>query len=113
MENSTLLTPISIKQTGPQELAIEWSDHHLSFYPTYELRLACRCATCVDEWTGTARIQKDLIPLDVHPVTMEGVGRYGFRINWSDGHNTGIYTFQTLREICGCEQCKKLHKENK
>jgi DUF971 family protein len=33
------------------------------------------------------------------------VGRYAIRIRWSDGHGTGIYTFQRLREWCPCEAC--------
>ena len=91
---------------GPLELAIEWNDHHISFYSTYDLRLACRCATCVDEWNGKMKIQKDLVPKDVHPMTIENVGRYGIRANWSDGHSTGIYTFDYLRAICGCLECQ-------
>ena len=112
MENSTVINPVSIKQTGPLELAIEWSDKHVSFYSTYDLRLGCRCATCVDEWNGMVKIQKDLVPKDVHPETIESVGRYGIKIHWNDGHSTGIYTFNYLREICSCSECKaKQHEE--
>ena len=27
------------------------------------------------------------------------VGRYGIRITWADGHDTGIYVFEALREL--------------
>jgi DUF971 family protein len=37
----------------------------------------------------------------------EPVGNYAIRINWSDGHNTGIYSWEHLRRICQCEECKK------
>jgi DUF971 family protein len=33
------------------------------------------------------------------------VGRYAIRFHWSDGHSTGIYTFEQLRELCPCPIC--------
>jgi len=38
---------------------------------------------------------------------VEEVGHYAFRIDWSDGHNTGIYTYEHLRKICPCKECNK------
>jgi len=63
------------------------------------LRLACGCATCVDEWTGQGRLDPDSVPKDVHPLKIEPVGRYAIQIDWSDGHSTGIYPFRRLREL--------------
>ena len=37
---------------------------------------------------------------------VEPVGNYAIRINWSDGHNTGIYSYDHLRHICTCDACK-------
>jgi len=28
------------------------------------------------------------------------VGRYALNFRWSDGHETGIYSFRYLRELC-------------
>lgn len=95
--NQTIAVPLEVKQVGPKELGIKWSDGHESVYPCYDLRLKCRCANCVDEWNGMAKINRELIPQDVHPLTIESVGRYGLKISWSDGHNTGIYAYQSLR----------------
>jgi DUF971 family protein len=39
-------------------------------------------------------------------LNVEQVGAYAIRIDWSDGHNTGIYSFDHLRRICPCEECK-------
>ena len=113
MEDRPILIPVEVKQSGPLELAIVWQDGHTGVYPTHELRLACRCARCADEWTGEVKIDRNLVPEDVHPVQVESVGRYGLRINWSDGHNTGIYSFHYLREICRCAECKKQHDMGK
>ena len=34
------------------------------------------------------------------------VGRYAYKIVWSDGHDTGIYTLEHLRSLCQCPQCQ-------
>jgi ATP-binding protein involved in chromosome partitioning len=92
-------TPKQIRQHGPRELAIDWADGNSSVYDVRELRLACGCASCVDEWTGENRLDPDSVPLDVQPLRIESVGRYAIQIEWSDGHSTGIYPFQRLREL--------------
>jgi DUF971 family protein len=50
---------------------------------------------------------KSVVGEDVVPQEIEAVGRYGLKITWSDGHNLGIYTFEYLRTLCECEECKK------
>lgn len=106
MGNEALITPTEVKQADEKTLAIRWQDGHESRYLASELRKQCRCAACVDEWSGKMRFNPDEIPGDIHPLQIQGVGRYGIRINWSDGHNTGIYTFKYLRDICRCPECK-------
>jgi DUF971 family protein len=34
------------------------------------------------------------------------VGAYAVQIVWSDGHDTGIYSFETLRRACSCPECR-------
>jgi DUF971 family protein len=34
------------------------------------------------------------------------VGAYGLRVQWSDGHGTGIYTFERLLATCPCARCR-------
>ena len=91
--------PIQIRQQGPRKLAITWGDGVESVYDVREVRLACGCARCVDEWTGEDRLDPASVPEDVHPETIEPVGRYAIQIRWSDGHETGIYPFKRLREL--------------
>ena len=95
-------TPASIAQAGPDTLRIVWTDGHESVYPVRLLRLACRCAHCVDEHTGRPLLRAESVPLDVRPVRISGVGRYALAFAWSDGHDSGIYTFENLRELCPC-----------
>ncbi len=94
-------TPTEIRQAGPRTLAITWSDGRQSRYDVRELRLACGCATCIDEWTGEERLDPESVPEDVHPLRLGSVGRYAIQIDWSDGHSSGIYPFRRLRELAG------------
>ena len=93
------ITPAEIRQGGPRELVIRWSDGRESLYDVRDLRLACGCARCVDEWTGEERLDPASVPADVHPLRIERVGRYAIQIEWSDGHASGIYPFRRLREL--------------
>jgi DUF971 family protein len=87
---------------------IDWDDAgHTWLYPARPLRLACPCAACVEEMTGRTLLDPGSIPDDVRPESLALVGSYGLRIRWSDGHDTGIYTFEQLREVCGCARCRR------
>ncbi len=100
--------PEDIEQAGPETLRITWRDGHVSEYPVIYLRFCCPCAHCVDEVTGNRRIDAGSIPGDVKPVHLESVGNYAINIEWTDGHDTGIYAFEYLRDLCPCEECRDL-----
>jgi ATP-binding protein involved in chromosome partitioning len=83
-------------------LTIEWEKgappvHHAA----RALRLACPCAECVEEMSGRPLLRPESVPLDVAPRSVQLVGTYGIRVLWSDGHSTGIYTFESLRRGLG------------
>jgi ATP-binding protein involved in chromosome partitioning len=92
-------TPADIRQDGPRGLAITWGDGHQSRFDVRALRLACGCAVCVDEWTGEGRLDPSAVPEDVAPRRIQPVGRYAIQIDWSDGHQSGIYPFDRLRAL--------------
>lgn len=100
------LLVLELKQMGRKHLGIVWSDGHHSLYNVRDLRLQCRCAVCIDEWTQEKILKDETVPADVKPIHIESVGRYALRFDWSDGHGTGIYTFEHLRSWCECPQCK-------
>ncbi len=90
----------------PSEVALEggavslvWSDGHKSRYGFRDLRIACPCAACVDEWTGEPRLDPNQVPLDVKALEVHTVGRYAVQFHWSDGHATGIYSYDKLRSL--------------
>jgi ATP-binding protein involved in chromosome partitioning len=97
--SSPAVVPARIEQRGPRALGITWADGAESVLDVRELRLACGCAQCVDEWSGAGRLDAASVPEDVHPLRIEGVGRYAIQIEWSDGHGSGIYPFRRLRAL--------------
>ena len=97
MPKNEAFHPTEIQQHDPRTLAITWNDGAKSLIDVRALRLACGCAHCVDEWTGEALLAPDSVAEDVAPVGIESVGRYAIQIEWTDGHNTGIYPFERLR----------------
>jgi ATP-binding protein involved in chromosome partitioning len=99
-------TPRSIRRHGAHDVEIIWGDGHTSLYPARFLRLNCRCAVCVDEVSGRPLLDPAGVPEDVHPVSLQLVGRYAVQPIFSDGHNTGIFTFEHLRAICPCPDCQ-------
>lgn len=100
-----MLRPLLLKKLDPRTLGITWEDGHESLYDTTRLRENCPCAACRDEWTGERKIVPMSLPRTVTPVRIDSVGQYGLKIVWSDGHNTGIYTFDDLRRLCECSFC--------
>ena len=87
-------------------IQILWSDEHASRYSGRDLRLSCRCAACVDEWTHENIIVADHVPPVIKPTAIQVIGNYALQFNWSDGHSTGIYTYDYLRELCPCPTCR-------
>ncbi len=100
--------PTQLKQLDPTTLGIRWSDGHDSIFQVRNIRLACHCATCIDEWTREKLLKAETVPMDVKPRKIDSVGRYALKFAWSDGHDTGIFTFEHLRTLCECPQCKKI-----
>lgn len=100
------LAPLDLKQMGPNLLGVVWNDGHHSLYQVRHLRLQCPCAHCVDEWTREKLLNDDSVPSDIRPKRIEPVGRYAFKITWSDGHDSGFFTFDKMRRLCECPACK-------
>ncbi|RME87092.1 MAG: DUF971 domain-containing protein, partial [Planctomycetota bacterium] len=99
----------SIQEPKPGELEIHWGSGKTDRFSAFELRLACPCAMCLDEWTGEKILREDSIPLDIYPQKIHLVGNYAIQIEWSDGHKTGIYTYQYLHKLA--ETRKKAQEE--
>ena len=107
MNPAVPIRPTQLTPFPNGELGIAWEDGHESYYAGHYLRCACACASCIDEASGRKLLRDDSVPREVQPLEVHPVGNYGISIRWSDGHDTGIYTFERLRELCPCDQCEK------
>ncbi|MBI4347507.1 MAG: DUF971 domain-containing protein [Elusimicrobia bacterium] len=88
------------------EFTIVWQDGHESAFSIRSLRQACPCAACRDEWTGKPLLDPESVPADITAPKAELVGNYAVAFQFSDGHSTGIYSFEGLRSRCPCAACK-------
>lgn len=101
-----VVTPYAITRRD-DGLLIEWTpEGHSALFPARALRLACPCAECVEEMSGRPLLDPARVPQDIRPLSVSLVGGYGIRIGWSDGHGTGIFTFQSLQARCPCPACR-------
>lgn len=91
--------PVEISRHGAHDVAIRWNNGQSAVYPARFLRGQCPCATCVDEVSGKRIVTESILPILVYPKKIEPVGRYAIQIFWSDGHSTGIYTWERLFEM--------------
>lgn len=78
---------------------VRWADGAATRLPYRLLRQACSCAVCVDEHTGEPLLDPASVPADLGVTECTEMGLYGLRIHFSDGHGTGIYTFERLRAL--------------
>ncbi len=101
-----VLEPTDMEWIDKGVLGIQWNDGHKAVYPVRYLRQRCPCAACTDEWTGELRLNTDDVPLLIRADEIQPVGRYALQFKWSDGHDSGIYSFAFLRKICQCELCQ-------
>jgi DUF971 family protein len=94
-----VIAPIALFRRGPDILGLRWNDGTLTEVKVRQLRSACPCAVCVNEWTGEKMLDEARIPADIRPARLLSVGRYAMAIHWSDGHKTGIYSFDYLKQL--------------
>jgi DUF971 family protein len=94
-----MIEPLQIIDEGKDGLRISWSDETENLYCAPFLRRRCACAQCINEWTGEKMLKDDSISDEVKIENIAVVGRYALSFKFSDGHNTGIYSFKYLKEI--------------
>jgi len=97
--------PAKLELTNAGQLRIAWSDGQVREYMIRELRDKCPCATCREQRSAPPPLTTQLPILsaaETQPLriaSMTPVGRYAYGIDFSDGHNTGIFTLESLREL--------------
>ncbi len=96
--------PKSINQISDTVLTILWDDGHESLYFADHLRKNCPCADCESR---KEKLGDKAFPFlkDIKIDSYEMQGRYAIGFTFSDGHNTGIYRYELLRDLCQCDIC--------
>ncbi len=92
-----MIEPRQVIEESDAELSIVWSDDAETKYNAAELRRNCPCASCVNEWTGEKILRDESVSDDLSFTHTSIVGRYALNFHFSDGHDTGIFTFKFLR----------------
>lgn len=97
--------PTALSRSDDGRLLIEWSDGQRRTYTPRSLRDGCPCATCREKRTekpADPMVLPILTTGQLQPLRIAGmqpVGNYAYSVAFSDGHDTGIYTFELLREL--------------
>ena len=108
--------PLHIAVSKSRGVIIDWADGHRSDFPNAYLRDECPCATCTGahgtppQKSDYSQPQPAASPFQMFKPALrmdsiEEVGSYALRIQWNDGHGSGIYSFDYLRRICPCPAC--------
>jgi DUF971 family protein len=93
--------PTNIRALQEQgRLELHWDDGKVYRIPYKFVRGECPCASCIEEWTGRRLLDLNTVPDDIKPTQISFTGNYALKIVWSDGHSTGLYTWDHLAEIC-------------
>src|SRR5215475_12560833 len=106
------IEPRQIRHADDFTVQIIWADEKQCDYRAAELRRACPCAQCVDEWTGERMLKAESISENIEIRDLSIVGRYALNFRWSDGHETGIYSFRYLRELCEIQDAESGGQES-
>jgi DUF971 family protein len=114
---------VRVNKTTGTGMEIDWVDGHQSVYKFQYLRDACPCATCDDEREAEHRdfgeppkTKPGSLPMfrdPARPTQIDPVGNYAMSFTWNDGHSSGIYSWDFLRLICPCDECKQKREGKK
>jgi DUF971 family protein len=94
-----MIEPVQIVEESDSAVSIKWSDDLETHYTAAALRRSCPCAGCINEWTGEKMLDDAKIPDDISFKHTSIVGRYALNFHFSDGHDTGIFSFAFLRKL--------------
>src|SRR5215475_15874378 len=110
--------PLSVKVHVSTNAGVDitWADGHISHFDFAYLREHCPCATCNDEREKKESLDAASAAFRSSPAlpmfkpkpraqSAQAVGQYAIQISFSDGHSTGIYSYDLLRTICPCPEC--------
>lgn len=87
---------ISLTQGG---VIFTWKSGVIKEVSNIDLRDSCKCALCVDEYSGEKTLNREDIPKNIHALEASPLGNYAVAVKWSDGHSSSIYSYSTIEAI--------------
>jgi DUF971 family protein/MinD-like ATPase involved in chromosome partitioning or flagellar assembly len=106
LETGLHLRPqVSFKPGAGIEVRIN-ATHNGTIHPA-ALRRVCRCANCVEDFSGRQLLKPEDVAENVYPLRMQPMGNYAIAIQWSDGHSSSIYPYETLLEMSETKPAEK------
>jgi DUF971 family protein len=98
------MRPVDFQFIG-RELAVKWDDGGESFILLEKLRRCCPCAGCKGETDILGNLHKNpgeaLTAKSFELLRIGRVGGYAIQPVWADGHTTGLFSFEYLKQIAG------------
>jgi DUF971 family protein len=99
------LYPLKLRIEHETDLVIVWNDEREQTLSIKLLRTRCPCSVCRKQPDEPAikpnslnvLSDSDLVPLRIE--SMHPVGNYAYSIHFSDGHSSGIFSFEYLRRL--------------
>jgi DUF971 family protein len=122
MPSDTEPKSVRVNKTTGKGMEIDWKDGHQSVFTFQYLRDACPCAHCDEDREkaglefGQAAKPTTLLPMfkePARPTEVTAVGKYAISFVWNDGHVHGIYSWELLRALCPCPECKSRREAHK
>ena len=83
----------------PGHIRVQWPDGSEDLLVNRDVRAACQCAACIEEYTGQQILDSETIASDIQATSIDTLGNYAVCIAWDDGHSSGIFTWGRLKEI--------------
>lgn len=80
-------------------IVVNWPDGHVDRLPNKNVRISCQCASCIHEYTGEQILDPESISPNIQATSVDVLGNYAASIAWDDGHSSGIFTWDRLKEI--------------
>lgn len=89
------ITPPQVDQKG-DTVEFQWEDGRKWNLKARDLRNSCKCALCVDEYSGVKLLKEEEIPVDISVEQATPLGNYALAVQWSDGHSSSIFPYKQL-----------------
>jgi ATP-binding protein involved in chromosome partitioning len=106
-QRSLVPEPKEVEVQPEGSLRLLWPDSHEGTHHAYTLRTQCACASCISEDTGKPLLDPHSVPLNIQVRKAVRVGRYALNLEFSDGHSSGLYSYDRLRSLCECSACRE------